>query len=50
MYSDICIVYIHRDICPILKDASAMKTVTDVISDHIRKNLGKIDAIVGKQI
>jgi hypothetical protein len=27
-----------------------MKTVTDVISDHIRKNLGKIDAIVGKQI
>lgn len=37
-----------RDICPILKDPSALKTVTDVITDHIRKNLGKIDAVVGK--
>ncbi|KXJ27407.1 Adenine phosphoribosyltransferase [Exaiptasia diaphana] len=39
-----------KDICPILKDPSALRTVTDVITDHIKKNLGKIDVIAGKQM
>ncbi|KAK3741148.1 hypothetical protein QZH41_011822 [Actinostola sp. cb2023] len=36
-----------KDICPILKDPSALKTVTDVITDHIKKNIGQINVIVG---
>ncbi|XP_031551201.1 adenine phosphoribosyltransferase-like isoform X1 [Actinia tenebrosa] len=36
-----------KDICPILKDPCTLKTVTDVTSDHIRKNVGQIDAIIG---
>ncbi|KAL9974924.1 hypothetical protein ACROYT_G012028 [Oculina patagonica] len=38
---------IFRDICPVLKDCNALRIVTDLLTDHLRKNFQKIDAIVG---
>ena len=38
----------HRDICPILKDPQALRTVTDVIAGHLQKSFDKVDVIVGK--
>ncbi|KAL9974922.1 hypothetical protein ACROYT_G012026 [Oculina patagonica] len=38
---------LFRDICPVLKDCNALRTVTDLLTDHLRKNFPKIDAIVG---
>ncbi|XP_020609584.1 adenine phosphoribosyltransferase-like [Orbicella faveolata] len=39
--------FIIRDICPVLKDCNALRTVTDLFTDHLQKHFPKIDAIVG---
>ena len=46
----IVIVFIFRDICPVLKDCNALRTVTDLFTDHLQKHFPKIDAIVGKYL
>ncbi|EDO33035.1 predicted protein [Nematostella vectensis] len=38
---------IFKDICPILKDPNAVRTITEVIAEHIRKNVPNTQAIVG---
>lgn len=38
---------LFRDICPVLKDCNALRTVTDLFTDHLQKHFPKIDAIVG---
>lgn len=42
------LLFIFRDICPVLKDCNALRTVTDLFTDHLQKHFPKIDAIVGK--
>lgn len=36
-----------RDICPILKDPSALTAVTDLFEEHVRKNHQHVDVIAG---
>lgn len=38
-----------RDICPILKDAAALKAVIDLFEEHVRNNHQHVDLIVGKK-
>ncbi|XP_068694072.1 adenine phosphoribosyltransferase-like [Montipora foliosa] len=38
---------LFRDICPVLKDCNALRTVTDLITEHLQANFSEIDAIVG---
>lgn len=37
-----------RDICPVLKDCNALRTVTDLITEHLQAKFSDIDAIVGE--
>ena len=36
-----------RDICPVLYDCNALRTVTDILTEHIKANFAGVDAIVG---
>lgn len=38
---------LFRDICPVLKDCNALRTVTDLITEHLQAKFLDIDAIVG---
>lgn len=38
-----------RDICPILKDAAALKAVIDLFEEHVRNMYQHVDLIVGKK-
>ncbi|CAH3025801.1 unnamed protein product [Porites evermanni] len=38
---------LFRDICPVLKDCNALRTVTDLLTEHLQTNFSQIDAIVG---
>uniref|UniRef100_A0AAZ1XFQ2 Adenine phosphoribosyltransferase n=1 Tax=Oreochromis aureus TaxID=47969 RepID=A0AAZ1XFQ2_OREAU len=38
---------VFRDICPILKDAAALKAVIDLFEEHVRNNHQHVDLIVG---
>lgn len=38
---------LFRDICPVLKDCNALRTVTDLITEHLQAKFLDINAIVG---
>ena len=42
-----CFFFPFRDICPVLYDCNALRTVTDILTEHIKANFAGVDAIVG---
>ncbi|CAF93739.1 unnamed protein product [Tetraodon nigroviridis] len=38
---------LFRDICPILKDPSALRAVTDLFEEHVRERHQHVDLIAG---
>ena len=43
------LLFSSRDICPVLKDCNALRTVTDLLTEHLQTDFPDgIDAVVGK--
>ncbi len=49
---DVCsfreLMFVYRDICPILKDPKALAAVTDLFEEHVRRTYPQVQLIVGK--
>lgn len=49
---DVCsfreLLFVCRDICPILKDPKALAAVTDLFEEHVRRTYPQVQLIVGK--